>query len=86
MRHIMKMEIAACAVALIVGATLPIHQASALTSCSGQRYRVTAGDTCPRVYARIYCNRASLFIKFNGRPCTNHHLFVGQTLCHPAKC
>lgn len=85
------------AIAVLLAATAGIGHATAadmpakgrdaeirpLLTCAYGTYTVIAGDTCAKVYLKVYCDKAALFTKYNGYTCTT--LAVGKILCKPKK-
>lgn len=50
--------------------------------CEYGTYAVVIGDTCAKVYTRVYCGKSALFTKYNGYTCNQLDL-PGKILCKP---
>ena len=58
---------------------------AAASRCAYGTYTVVAGDTCSKVYTKLYCNKATLFAKYNGFACRSSALWTGRLLCRPKR-
>ncbi|MFO1151685.1 MAG: hypothetical protein U1E62_25200 [Alsobacter sp.] len=54
-------------------------------TCPNGTYTTIVGDTCAKVYVKVYCNNAALFSRYNGWTCRNAALNPGRVLCLPVK-
>jgi hypothetical protein len=58
---------------------------AAASRCAYGAYTVAKGDTCTRLYLKLYCSKATLFTKYNGFTCRSPALWIGRLLCRPKK-
>lgn len=53
--------------------------------CANGTYTVISGDTCPKIYSKLYCGKSTLFQKYNGVAYVDSLLYTGRILCKPTK-
>lgn len=51
--------------------------------CAYGTYTWITGDTCAKVYLKVYCNSSALFTKYTGRVCHDGRIRPGTVLCRP---
>lgn len=52
-------------------------------SCTFGTYTVQRGDTCSRIYVKVYRRSPQLFYASNREKCVNSKLWLGRELCRP---